>query len=251
MFEQALLMDANRRGRWWTFAAMGGQTAALGLAVIVPMLFTEKLGLRAMLKPIFLEPPRPFVEQTGPARGGGSATGLRAPRAIRVLVVSPRVPVGVSFVMEPLAAGLSLIGHGTSGVPDGGSGLGVPYGTGTMDLPAPPPKPDAAPPAAPPPPTQPGPVRVGGKVQEARILQRPLPVYPVLAKQARISGTVQLVGTIGKDGRIEQLQVIGGHPLLVKAALDAVRRWVYRPTLLNNEPVEVIAPIEVHFKLGE
>ena len=67
---------------------------------------------------------------------------------------------------------------------------------------------------------------------------------------ARLSGTVHLIGTIGKDGMIEQLQVISGPPMLVQAAVDAVRQWVYRPTMFNNKPVEVIAPIEVIFSLS-
>jgi protein TonB len=67
---------------------------------------------------------------------------------------------------------------------------------------------------------------------------------------ARISGTVRLTGIIGKDGVIQQLQVIDGPPLLVQAAVDAVRQWVYRPTLLSSKPVEVIAPIDVIFTLS-
>src|SRR5262249_38066466 len=86
-------------------------------------------------------------------------------------------------------------------------------------------------------------------VQLAKIVHRVEPAYPVLARQARISGTVQLTGVIGIDGHIRELQVISGHPLLTKAALDAVPEWVYEPTLLNGEPVEVIAPITVTFRL--
>ena len=94
-----------------------------------------------------------------------------------------------------------------------------------------------------------GPVHVGSQVQEAKLIRKVIPTYPALAKQARISGVVHLLGIIGKDGAIENLQVISGHPLLVRAALDAVRQWVYRPTLLNGQPVEVIAPIAISFIL--
>lgn len=94
-------------------------------------------------------------------------------------------------------------------------------------------------------------LRVGGVVQAARLVKRVMPVYPALARQARVSGIVQLVGVIGKDGTVQQLQVVGGHPLLVTAAVDAVKQWVYKPTMLNGDPVEVIAPIEVHFTLGQ
>lgn len=84
----------------------------------------------------------------------------------------------------------------------------------------------------------------------ARLIKRVEPVYPALARQARISGTVELTGIIGTDGRIKELRVLRGHPLLAKAALDAVRQWIYEATLLNGEPVEVIAPITVTFRLN-
>ncbi|HEY7388158.1 MAG TPA: TonB family protein [Bryobacteraceae bacterium] len=93
-------------------------------------------------------------------------------------------------------------------------------------------------------------IKVGGEVQMARLIKRVEPVYPALARQARISGTVELTGIIGTDGRIKELRVLRGHPLLAKAALDAVRQWIYEATLLNGEPVEVIAPITVTFRLN-
>jgi len=93
-------------------------------------------------------------------------------------------------------------------------------------------------------------ITVGGLVQQAKIIHQPIPVYPPLARQARISGVVRLEGVIARDGTIQQLRAVSGHPLLIPAALDAVRKWVYQPTLLNGEPVEVIAPIEVIFNLN-
>ena len=84
----------------------------------------------------------------------------------------------------------------------------------------------------------------------AKLIRKVIPEYPVLAKGARISGVVHLIGIIAKDGTIRNLQLIGGHPILARAALEAVEQWVYEPTLLNGEPVEVIAPIEVSFTLG-
>jgi protein TonB len=86
---------------------------------------------------------------------------------------------------------------------------------------------------------------------EAKIVKRVIPTYPPLAKQARISGTVRLEGVISREGRIVNLQVLYGHPLLTQAALQAVGQWLYQPTLLNGEPVEVIAPIDVHFTLSQ
>jgi protein TonB len=72
-----------------------------------------------------------------------------------------------------------------------------------------------------------------------------------LAKQARISGSVHLAARISTDGHIEDLRVVGGHPMLVQAALDAVRQWVYKPTLLNGVPVEVLTDIMVNFTLNQ
>jgi len=86
-------------------------------------------------------------------------------------------------------------------------------------------------------------------VQAAKIVRKVLPFYPPLARQARVQGTVHLVGIIAKDGTVQNLRVESGHPLLVPYAVDAVRQWIYRPTLLNGSPVEVIAPIDVIFTL--
>jgi protein TonB len=93
-------------------------------------------------------------------------------------------------------------------------------------------------------------IRLGGQVQAAKIISQPQPVYPALARQARIQGDVVLHAIIGQDGRVNELQVISGHPLLVKAALDSVKQWRYQPTLLNDEPVEVDTTITVTFVLG-
>jgi protein TonB len=103
----------------------------------------------------------------------------------------------------------------------------------------------------PPKPKQTGPLRVGGNVQAARIINRVQPVYPPLARQTRISGTVRLHAIIGKDGTIQQLEVMSGHPLLQQSALDAVRQWRYQPTLLNGDPVEVDTTIDVIFSLNQ
>ena len=97
-------------------------------------------------------------------------------------------------------------------------------------------------------------IEIGGKpehVQAAHLVNRVQPVYPPLARQTRISGTVKLHAIIGKNGAVEQLQVVSGHPLLVQSALDAVRQWRYQPTLLNGEPVEVDTEIDVIFSLAQ
>ena len=88
-------------------------------------------------------------------------------------------------------------------------------------------------------------------MQAANLVRKVTPVYPPLAKQARIQGTVRFTAVIGKDGTIQNLQLVSGHPLLVAAAQEAVKQWVYKPTLLNGEPVEVVTQIDVNFTLSQ
>jgi protein TonB len=93
-------------------------------------------------------------------------------------------------------------------------------------------------------------ITVGGNVQAAKLIKQVQPVYPPLARQARIQGTVIFTAIIGVDGRIQNLTLVSGHPLLVPAAQEAIKQWVYQPTLLNGEPVEVVTQIYVNFKLN-
>lgn len=90
---------------------------------------------------------------------------------------------------------------------------------------------------------------VGGNVQQAKLLVKVNPTYPPEAKAARIQGIVKLRAVIGKDGSVENLEVLSGHPLLVPAAIDAVRTWRYQTTLLNGDPVEVVTQIDCNFTL--
>ena len=92
-------------------------------------------------------------------------------------------------------------------------------------------------------------VRVGGNVQQSKLIHQVRPQYPPLAKQARIQGTVRLTATIAKDGSVRHVEVVSGHPLLIEAAMEAVRQWRYQQTLLNGEPVEVVTLIDVNFTL--
>src|SRR5437763_8429061 len=94
-------------------------------------------------------------------------------------------------------------------------------------------------------------ITIGGNVQQAKLISQPKPAYPPLAKQARISGTVKLGVVIAADGTMRDIGVISGHPLLIPAALEAVKQWRYQPTLLNGEPVEVSTQIDVNFTLSD
>jgi protein TonB len=93
-------------------------------------------------------------------------------------------------------------------------------------------------------------IQVGGKLQAALLLRKVEPVYPTMARQMRIQGTVRFQAVIGKEGAVQDLQFVSGPRALEKAAADAVKRWVYRPTLLNGRPVEVSTLIDINFSLG-
>jgi len=125
------------------------------------------------------------------------------------------------------------------GIAGGSAGgvLGGIIGSGGSNLP-PPPRPSVSR------------IKVGGNVQSASLIRQVMPMYPPIARTAHISGTVVLHAIIAKDGSIEELQYVTGPPLLMRAAMDAVRQWRYRPTLLNGEPVEVDTTISVVFTLG-
>jgi protein TonB len=121
---------------------------------------------------------------------------------------------------------------------------------------APKPMAHALPAAAPPPPeakpaTPPAPVSIrGGDAQEARLLKRVEPVYPPLARQARVSGAVRVQAVIDKQGRIGAVRAVSGHPLLRTAATDAVSQWVYTPAKLNGQPTETNTTVDIAFNIN-
>jgi len=157
-------------------------------------------------------------------------------------LMAPKViPKEVKIIKEDAEPDMGAIGM-TGGVPGGvaGGSMGGVLGGVIGGMGGAPPKPKLG-----------GPLKVGGNVQAARIVNRVQPVYPPLARQTRISGTVRLHAIIGKDGTIQSLEVLSGHPLLQQAALDAVRQWRYQPTLLNGDPVDVDTTIDVIFSLNQ
>jgi len=96
-------------------------------------------------------------------------------------------------------------------------------------------------------PSAPSRIRVGENVQTANLIRKTAPQYPDMARSTGITGDVRLSITIGRDGTIQNVQLISGPPLLVQAALEAVETWLYKPTLLNGSPVEVITTVTVSF----
>ena len=90
----------------------------------------------------------------------------------------------------------------------------------------------------------------GGQIKEPKKLKNVAPVYPDIAKQARVQGVVILECTISPQGKVTDVKVLRGIPLLDAAAIEAVKQWVYTPTLLNGVPVPVIMTVTVNFKLS-
>jgi len=163
------------------------------------------------------------------------ANQLIAPKAI------PKQINKIEEAAPPPDAGMGVVGGtGEAGGAAGGVLGGVLGGV-----------PSAAPPPPPPKAKPTGPVRVGGNVAEANLIHRVQPVYPPLAKSARVQGTVEFNAVINKEGRIEKLQLVRGHPLLVNAAKEAVEQWRYKPTMLNGQPVDVVTDIIVNFTLSQ
>lgn len=177
-------------------------------------------------------------------------SAVTASRPTGVFVAPLHIPASIPRIVDEVPAGPPM-----PFIEGGIVGTGMPPGlyTGTPlfrseQLPkvAPPP-PETEPKAAAPKPTRM--ITMGGNVLEAKIVRRVIPEYPRLAREMRLSGTVRLLGIISRDGTVRELKVIEGHPLLVKAAVTAVMQWLYTPTMLNGEPVDVTAPIEVNFTL--
>jgi len=245
MFEQSMLMSPPAGKRWTVFASLSGELLIVGLLAIIPLIYTSQLPPFAW-RAFSLIPPGPAPSQPPAShhRSAARIPAIQTPRmfvfpAPRRLADLSRLPLESAVLEAPSANGVA----GGIGEPSSAGGIVAQFAQPVV-VAAPPPAIVSRPAAA-------SAVRVNGGVQAAKLIRKVIPEYPALARAARISGVVNLVGVIGRDGRIEKLEVISGHPLLIRAALDAVRQWIYRPTLLSGEPVEVIAPIEVRFKIGE
>jgi protein TonB len=95
------------------------------------------------------------------------------------------------------------------------------------------------------------PVRVGGRVRPPKPIVQVHPDYPVLAKQARIQGQVQIDAVLDEQGNVVEMKIVSGPPLLYQAALDALKKWKYEPTYLNDQPIAVQMIVTITFVLGQ
>ena len=207
------------------------------VVVVVPLLTSEDLPEpTSAVKAFFVEPAAPPPPPPPPPPPAPKAAVV--PKAMATPVPTENkftAPVEVPEEIKP-EEGIDLGVEG--GVPGGVEG-GVPGGVvgGVVGgLPDAPPPPQA--------------VRVGGQIKEPKQLKRVQPVYPDIAKQARVQGVVILECTISPQGKVTDVKVLRGIPLLDASAIEAVKQWVYTPTLLNGVPVPVIMTVTVNFKLS-
>lgn len=155
------------------------------------------------------------------------------------IIVPPSIPTSIRMFSEVVAPPQIDTGPYIPGSTGQRSGRAVPFALWSSSNPMP---------VAPPPHVQTHPVRIS-HMSEGDLIRRVQPIYPSIARNARIQGAVVLSAIISKEGTIENLHILSGHPLLAGAAIEAVRQWRYRPYVLNGEPVEVETQITVNFSL--
>jgi periplasmic protein TonB len=243
MFAQSMLESTwsqKSRRSWTTLTSFAVQAATIGFLLMLPVMRTVGLpSARSLPTPIAWGPP-PAIRMvahrpiTAVAQSNLSNNMLIAPREI------PRAVPMIQDVVAPPDVNFNDVGG--PGGPTNGSRYGVPGGIAEWTTRA------VLPPA--PTPSVPHAVRLS-HMDPGMLIRRVQPQYPEPARIARIQGAVELAAVIGKDGTIENLHVVAGPPLLVRAAIEAVSQWRYRPYILNNEPVEVETHITVNFSLGE
>lgn len=242
MFEQSVLPNAASRRPQTLVAVTAAEIVTIAAIALLPLFRIPALTppkrlpvLRYAHSIPLVEPPSPKAAVTSPS------TALTAPRKF---YAPQRIPTRVANIREVLPADAAPI-PALPGMAYSGSDV-----IEALDFTG---KVTAIPPVLKEQPqkTEPQPVHVASKIQEAKLVRKVIPVYPRLAIQTRQFGTVRLITTVGKDGRVKEVHVLSGPAFLAAAAVAAVKQWMYQPTLLNGRPVEVIAPIDVNFVLSQ
>ncbi len=244
MFEDSLIESAGRiktkRG-WTTVLSFMMQILLIGFLVLVPLIYTEALPKQQLVSFLVAPPPPP------PPPPPAAAEVVRAVKVIQTDIIDgqlrtpTKIPEKVQMITEDVAPPPMASGGVVGGVPGGvpGGQMGGVLGGIISSTPVAVPKVAA-----------PSRVRVSQGVVQGNAISQPKPLYPQMARMARVQGSVVLHAVISKSGAIENLRVVSGHPMLQQSALDAVRQWRYRPYLLNGEPVEVETQITVNFNLA-
>jgi periplasmic protein TonB len=239
MFADSLFdsWDNHSHRGWTTLASFAAQACAVGLLLLVPLLYTQGLP-RLLLLARVVAPSVPPGPPPAPARGHRYAENSTTSPLLAPTIVPHDIPVtddsGVADAPE-IPSGLWVTG-GTGPVGARNPVMDA-FGNGLNPVPPPPPPPSARPPRI-------------SHMMEGNLDHMVQPIYPPLARAARIQGAVVLRAVISREGKVRDLEVLNGHPMLAQAALDAVRQWRYRPYYLNGEPVEVETRVTVNFILG-
>src|SRR5262252_3169613 len=245
MFEDSLIESGGKlktkRG-WTSLISFALQVVIVGVMVLIPLIFTEALP-KTQLMTFLVAPPPP------PPPPPPAVVLVKVVKQIQTDIVNgqlrtpTKIPKKVEIIKEdeappPVMATTGVVGGVPGGVPGGSMGgvLGSIAAAGNV--------------AALPKIATPQRVRVSSGVQSGLLVRKVPPTYPPLARQARIQGTVVLQAQISKNGDIENLQLVSGHPMLAPAAIEAVKQWKYKPYLLNGEPVEVETTVQVNFTLA-
>jgi len=243
VFAEAMLENSSTRaarpvGKFVVSAI--AQLLFLLLLIILPLYFTEAIDVHRFNQTLLVTPPAAPAPPPLPASTPSVAPRRRTLSLSAKLVVPRVIPNQVALhTEEPSGAGLTAGIVPSDGVPGGVPG-GLPGGVigGTLSGPTPPPPPpiDSAPKT---------PIRVGGKVKAPRLLFGPDPIYPVLARQAKVSGAVVIDAVIDAQGNVVGMRTVSGPAILALAAMETLRHWKYEPTILGGEaiPVELLVTI--------
>lgn len=245
MFEDSLIESGGRlktkRGAT-TLISFVLQVLLVGVLILIPLIYTEALPKQQLMSFLVAPPPPP------PPPPPPAAVPIKVVKQIQSdlnngqLRTPTKIPEKVQMIKEeetppPTMAAGGVVGGVPGGVPGGQMG-GVIGGIISST-------PVAVPKVA-----TPQKVRVSQGVSQGLLIKKVQPPYPPLARQARIQGQVVLQADISKDGTIQNLRLISGHPMLAPSAIEAVKQWRYKPYFLNGEPVEVETQITVIFSLS-
>jgi protein TonB len=250
LFTDSLLETSGGQRKlrtWATCVSFALQCILISILALVPLWFTDVLPSQEIVT--FLVAPSPPPPPPPPAAPAAAVKVVKVATDIvnGQLRTPGRIPAKVQMIKEaeappPIATTGGVLGGVPGGIPGGQMGgvIGGIIGTGSH-LPVLPVL------SKPVPPIQR--VRVSQGVTKGMIVHRIEPTYPRLAQQARIQGVVVLTAIIDKDGNIQNLRLVSGHPMLASAAIDAVKQWRYKPFLLGGQPVEVETTVTVNFRL--
>jgi periplasmic protein TonB len=241
MFEQSVLPATRTNTRAAFIAVTAAEILGIAGAAIIPLFLIGRPSVPKLPLPVRFQPQHVVLVPVEPERLPVQ-TPVHRIWNYNPLIAPTRIPQRVLDLHDLPAPDPSAF---SADSPVGATGDVV--GAPPLVNAPPPPMPPVRQPAA----QAAQPVRVSQGVQEAKLIKRVMPVYPEVARSIRQFGTVKLMAVIGKDGHMREIQVLSGPAYLVTAAVAAVRQWIYKPTLLNGEPVEVIAPITVTFTLSQ